>query len=333
MLINLFGKSYLMQYIMLLMLTIILWSGSFINPVIYEADINEFLSPGFALLHGFSERNNLLSVLLAFIILVFGAFLFNYTLTKNDLVPKNILIPALVFIVLMSHSPGLLSLHPVMISSVLIIIVLFFLFQVYSEKEAYPQIFNAGFLTGIASFFYFPSLYFVLFIYLTFIIYRLYHWREWLIVLFGVATPYIFLWVYYFWFDKLGLAFDAYNEYFINITIFSFNYSFSFIDYLVTALIILLFLWSFFVLIGDLREKTISVRKRYWSVLWLFFVALGTFILSQSQYNTHAALVLMPVSIFIAYGFSQVRKKIWLEITFGILIIFIIINNLITAFS
>ena len=233
MLINFFKTSYLLQYLLLILLGGVLWAGSFINPL-EVAGSNELLTPGYNLLLDIIGYNSWLSVILAFILTISGAFLFNYTLSKNELISKNTLIAALVYIVLMSHSVSSMSLNPAIIASFLLIIVMHFIFQVYSKVEAYHQVFYAGFLTGIASFFYIPSLFFILFIWFTFIVYSLYYWREWLIVLLGFITPYLFLWTYFFWFDKLDLVFNAYNWYFSNITLFHFDFCLSFIHYIIS---------------------------------------------------------------------------------------------------
>ncbi len=333
MLIQIFRKSYLLQYFFLLLLGILLWLGAFIKPISFEPNINEFLSPGYFWTISLIGNSDLLANIIAFIIIITSALLFNYTLAKNDLVPRNTLIPSMVYLVLMSHSPNLLYFHPVLVSGLLVLIVLYYIFQVYTEEEAFPQIFNAGFMLGIASLFYFPSLYFILFIWITFILYRLFKWREWFITFLGFITPYILLFTYYFWFDKLNEALLAYSDYFTHLAIFDFNFDYPVINYITITLIIFLILWSLFLLSTEIQEKIISIRKRYWTVFWLFAIASITYAFSQSFYKTHQIFILIPASIFISYAFSYITKLFWIEIIFGLMTLLIIVNNLLTAFQ
>ncbi len=332
MLIHFFRKSYLLQYLLLLLLTILLWIGAIIHPQVNPIDTEPFLTPGYSLLFSLLNYNHVLHVIIALILVISGALVFNYSLAKFDLVPKNTLVPAMVYIVLMSYSPGLLSLHPAALPALFTVLILYYLFQVYTEEEAYAQTYNIGLLIGISSLFYFPFVFFILFIWLTFIVYRLYFWREWMIPLTGIITPYLFLFTYYFLIGNLEPAYLAYADYFSKLTLFNFSFEFSVMNYIITALIILLFLWSAFLLLSDIQEKIISLRKRYWAVFWLFAVAMFTNIFSDTFFKWHQVFILIPISVFIAYAFSQVRKLRWIEIIWAILFLLIVINNLLLAF-
>lgn len=332
MLIHLYRKSYLLQYILLLLLTIILWLGAFIQPIEIPVVTDSLLTPGYFLLTGFLQGNNILQLLIAFILIISGALLFNYTLTKFDLVPKNTLVPAMVYILLMSYSPSLLLLHPVAIPALLMVYILYFLFQVYTEEEAFAQIFNIGFLIGISSMFYFPSIFFILFIWLTFIIYRLYSWREWTIPITGMITPYLFLFTYYLLTDNIEPAYIAYAAYFSKITIFQFSFDFSILNYCISSLVVLLSIWAGVLLLSDIQEKIISLRKRYWTIYYLLSIALFTYIFSGVFFKWHQVFSLIPVSVFLAYAFSQLKNLRWIEIIWGILFSLIAINNLMRIF-
>ena len=328
MLIGFFRKSYFFQYFILVIMAGVFWMGAFLHPELPDSKVDTFLMPAYVLLINLIGSNALLGVIVAFILVLTEAFLFNYILIKNELVPKNTLIPAMVYVILLSHSKSLLHLHPALISSLFIIIILYNLFQVYAEEEAYSKIFNSGFLAAVASFFYFPVFYFIFYIWFTFIVYRLYKWRDWLIPFTGLITPYLFLFTYFLWSDKLFLAVDAYSNYYSTIAFFPLYNEFSLFEWIITGMILLFFLWSFFWLLGEIQEKTIVIRKRYWIIFWLLFMALLTYLGSGILAKSHLALIAIPVSVYIAYGFTQIRRKFWFELFFGLLILTIILNNL-----
>lgn len=332
MLIHLFRKSYLLQYILLLLLALILWLGAFIHPFEIPIVTDSLLTPGYSLLFGLLHENILLQVFIAFILAISGALLFNYALTKFDLVPKNTLVPAMIYIVLLSYSPSLLLLHPVAIPALLMVLILYFLFQVYTEEEAFAQIYNIGLLIGISSMFYFPSIFFILFIWLTFIVYRLYSWREWTIPITGLITPYLFLFTYYFLTDSIEPAYLAYAAYFSKITIFQISFDFSILNYIITSMVVLFSIWAGVLLLSDIQEKIISLRKRYWTIYYLLAIAIFTYIFSDIYFKWHQVFVLIPVSVFLAYAFSQLKNLRWIEILWGILFSLIAINNLMVIF-
>jgi hypothetical protein len=328
MLIGFFRRSFFFQYFLLIFLAGALWAGAFVNPVLPDFDTNHYLMPGYHLVMIVIGDNALISVVLAFLLVLIQAFFLNYILIRNDLVPKNTLIPAMVYLILMSHSRTLLQLHPVIISNLFLIIILFNLFKVYTQEDAYTEIFNAGFLTAVGSFFYFPFLYFILFIWMTFIVYSLYKWRDWLIPFTGLITPYIFLLTYFFWSDELFLVLDAYAGYYSTVAFIPLYLQFSLIDWIIAGIIVLLFLWSFLKLIANIQERIISIRKQYGTIFWLLVVCLLTYMGSGSYANSHLAMIAMPVSIYFSYGFSNIKRKFWIELFFGILTLVILFNSL-----
>lgn len=327
MLIGFFRKSYLFQYVFLVLIACLLWITTFLKPGGRIPETDALLQPGYALILTVIGSNDFAGKIISFALVLTMAFLFNQILIQHELVPKNTLLPALVFIILISHSNQMLHLEPSIISGFLLLIVLHYLFQAYTEEEAYGQIFNAGFLTGISSFIYFPSIFFIIFIWLTFIVFRLYKWREWLIPAIGVGIPYIFLLTYYFWFDKLIPVLQAYLNFFMSLSPVQFNFSPGIIDYIITGLIIFLFLWSLLRAVTEIQEKNIGIRKRFWSVFWFLFVSIIIFLSADFGDKSHQVLLIIPLSVYISTGFSYVRKKIWLEVVFGILFLLIAYNN------
>jgi hypothetical protein len=328
MLISYFRQSYLPQYVVFILLTLVLWLGAFISYTTSPISFDPLLSPGYSALTYVLGENHFLLVSMALVFNIFSAVLFNYTLTKFDLAPKNTLVPAMVFMILISLNPKLLYFHPTTLPTLFIVLALFYLFQVYTTEEAFPQIFNIGLLIGVSSFFYFPSFLLILFVWLTFIVYRLYKWREWLIPVSGMLTPYIFLFTYYFMMDQLEPAYLSYSQFFGDIDLLRIAAYYSIFDYIIFGFVSLLFLWSLFVLLTNIQEKIISLRKRYWAVFWLFIIALISIPFSAGFFDFHLIYLLIPMSVLITYNLSKIKRMIWIEVIWSILLILIIINNL-----
>lgn len=333
MIIRVFRKSYLLQYILLVLLHLLLWGGAFLSPSAPALPENKFISPGFYLLTSLTGNNPYAMVSLAFILVFAAALAFNYTLEKNGLSETNSLIPAFTLIVMMSLLPSLQTLHQALIPGIMMIIVLDNVFNIFTEEEAYLKTFNSGFYVAISSFFYFPSASFILFVWFTFIVYSLYNWREWVIVFFGFLTPYILLWTYYFWTDELLLAFQSYSRYLTPKAIFSFGSAINFINYFSLGLVIILFFRSFVLQAATMHENVISIRKHFWSLILFFAVSLLTLLFSGNLTEYHLVFLQISFAMVIQGLMFRIKRYLITELMFGILIILLVINSYYTAFQ
>lgn len=333
MIIRTFKKSFLQQYLFLFVLSLILWGGSFISPPELTGTGNTYLNPGWALLNTVLGNNPYVLVSLAFLLMLSGAILFNATLEKSGLSEVNTLIPALVYVLVMSLFPDLMTLHQALIPGLLSIVILFLVFNIYADEQAYDRVFNSGFVIAIGSFFYFPSIVFILFVWATFIVYRLYSWREWVILLFGFLTPYVLLWTWFFWNDELHLAFEAYGTYFTPKSLFSYHTGITLLNYFPAGLIVLLFLRAFAIQAISMQEKVISVRKNFWSATLFFFLSLASMVFSGKLAYLHAVFVLVSMAVVIQGLMFRLKSYFWTELIIWLTIVLILVNNYYVAFQ
>jgi len=327
MLIRVFKRSYVVQYIILLVIAVILWLPAFIYPPDFALSSNIYVSPAWHWLLQVIGNYPLAGTVLAIIIILTGALLMNGILEKYELALKNTLVPALFYILIMSHQPVFLQLHPALIASFLMLVVMLNLFGIYTQQEAYSQVFNSGFITGIASLFYFPATVFFLFIWLTFFVYRLYAIREWIIALLGFLLIYFFLGTYYFMTDQLIEAFAAYSEYFRTLPVLGTFYPFNILTLIISLLFILLFLFALFRLIAHLQEHVISVRKRYVSVFWFLVLAIANDLLFAKDLAEGSPFLLTGMLIVIIWSVLKTSKLRWYEWLTTIIILLIVVNN------
>jgi hypothetical protein len=309
-----------------------LWLGAFMqaSEIIYSSRIN--FTPGSLLIDWLLSVNDLVATITAFILTLCGAFLLNYIVTKNNIFPRNSLLPALIYVILMSHSPHMLKLSSVIFAILFLLLVLNNIFLIYHRSEDYENVYMMGFWIAIASFFDIQSLFLVFFVWFTFLAYRLYYWREWTIVLLGLITPYLFLWTYYFWIDELGTLFLAYAEGFREIDFVRFtSFNFSYLYYLIIAAILGFFIWSFIIVSSAMGKRIIHYRKMLWSLIWLLLVSIVIFLFSGEGKGS-STLLLIPVSIFIASGLNELKRTFWAEIAISFLTLMIVINNYLLSF-
>ena len=316
-----FRSSYLSQYILLFILGIILWSKSFIAPTeITEANS---IAPFFSIIPYWLDNLKWLAAIIAFILLYFESLLLNKTLADNNIVPKTTLIPAFVYFVFMSWSPFALTLHPVLIANLFLIFVLNNLFRVYGQQDAFRLVFKAGFLSAIASFFYFPAIFIIVLIFISLMIFRIFKWREWIISLIGLIIPYTFLTVYYLWFDKLEIMFGNYIAFFE--TLWQFKFSYDFFTNTIWIIILILFVISFIYIRLNIKEKNINIRKKLITTIYFFLITLIIFMSNSESINI--SITIIPVSILISTFLSEIKRTFWFELIFILLMVLIILNN------
>ncbi len=332
MLIKTFQESYPIQYLLLILVGLAIWAGAFIHPLVSTMEVNKFLTPGGALLQSITFGIPVLNTSIAFVITFLTALLLNYVMVQNNVVERNTLVPALVFIVFYGHSASYLSLHPAIIAGFFMILALNNLLSLYTDEQAYEKVFNIGFFISLASFFYLPAIYLLVFVWFSFIIYSLYQWREWLISIIGLITPYLFLWVWFFWNDELDIAFENYQSFVLSFSGFHYSLPIGFLNYTIEIVIALFFLWALFKVLARLDEKPITIRKRYWAIFWMFFITFINFFIAGDFFNATQAFLMIPMTIFVSVALLEVNRKWVIELIFGLLVVLIIINNLMTAF-
>ena len=240
MLIKFFRSSYLVHYIVLFFLALILWGGVIIHPVdvIPSSDI----SPFYSIIHYWLGGNKILFSILGLVLLFIESILINNIVTENDIVNRSSLLPGFLYVLLMSFLPELQTLHPVLIANFFLIILLNIIYKLFGQKVPLKQLYNLGLILGIASFFYFPIYIFIFYILIALFVLRTLSGRELVIPFVGLITPYFFLVVWYYVFEQLDLVFNAYLDFFKNISIIKLE--FDVVCIIISAIIIILFILS-----------------------------------------------------------------------------------------
>jgi len=318
MLIRLYKSNYSLQIIILFVVAIVLWVQSFFHPTSSTHEITP--APFYNYLHYFLHRLPLLEVVLAFVLIIAQGFIINRILIINSIVRKNTLLPAFIYVVVMSQSTDLQTLYPALLSNLFLILLLHYMLKIFNETEAYVEILNAGFLVGIATLFYLPSVFFLAAIWLCFIIYTIFYWREWVISFLGVVIPYIFLFTFYFWFDKMEFMFMKYYDFYTSFRELCFELNVY--QFIILTLLMLFVLLGINRIILSLNSKTISIRKKSIIIIWFFIISLVPLIYSSEPNIQNMALSFVPASCIIANYFDEIKKKPLIEILFLLTVLF-----------
>lgn len=327
MLIRKFKTNQPFLYGLLIVIAVLLWLDGFIMHHKISL-VKDSASPLYGPIASFFDSYSLWSVILSFLFMLVQAFIFNRVITGKNMVDRNSQLPGLLYVVLMSSNFGLFGMHPVWFANFILILALDKVLDVFSEEHVYAEVFNVAFLVSIASLFYFPALIFILFLFAALILYFLFNARAILASLMGLGIPYIFMALFYYWFDQLPEKADSFSFPFISVMdVLVLSTPYAWISFGVIGLLTLVSLFRIY--LQGLRDKPVRIRKRYQVLLIAFLVAIGGYFLSDQYTQVHRAVVFLPLAAMVSGFFQENQKTFWNELFFTLLIVMIIMGKLI----
>ncbi|NQT77168.1 MAG: hypothetical protein HQ565_05605 [Bacteroidetes bacterium] len=325
MLIRFFKSSFYLQYLFLIVIAASLWICAYTAPCL---EINAGPeSPLFLLLLQSLPDEVLVFSISGLFLLIAEAFILNFILIRHEIVPKNTLVPAIVFIVMMSQSPLMLGLNPVLCAGLFIILAIDRILNTYGKADPTKDVFSAAVLLAMASLFHFPVVFIFLVIFLSFIIFGTFSIRVFLVSLSGIFTVYLYLFLAYFMTDSLSGQYCTYENWFSNIP--GIDIKAYYMQYMVWGWAALLFLAASFYLASHLNEWNISFRKRILLITWFFIFSFSTLIYEGEHFLNTALLAAVPASMIISVYLANRRKvSLLIEICFLLLLLTTVINNI-----
>jgi hypothetical protein len=193
------------------------------------------------------------------------------------------------------------------------------LFELSKPDKLYGDIFDLGFLSGLSVLFYFPSLYFLILVYIGFFIMRNGTLKGILIILTGFIGVVALVFTIYFWYDKLELL-PLHLSNLANqrpITAAKLN------DWQIADIIWLsvLALWTLISVPGMLFSSVIQTRKCVSILLISALLSVAVIPLAFHFDLSHLLFVLASLSIVYAVYFVETKVNIITQILFIVLIL------------
>jgi hypothetical protein len=254
---------------------------------------------------------------LAFGLLFLQAIMLTHFINNQRMMSHPGYLPGMAYMLITSLFPEWNYFSAPLIINTILLFVLSGLFRTHNQQNARGTIFNIGLALGIASFLFFPSLTFIIWILLALMVMRPFRLNEWLICMVGITTPVYFYAIYLFitghW------SWDQVWPYF----------SFSLLSVKQSAwlagsafLLVVPFLAGGYYVQDSLRRMLIQVRKG-WSLLLLFLLgAILVPFVSNSNTFENWVMAAIPFAAFHActYLYSTLRifplLLFWLTVTF-----------------
>lgn len=162
--------------------------------ILYQA-ILKFIAPA-------NNSNSIIYPALAFALLFIQAITLTRFINGQRMMNRPSYFPGMAYLIITSLLPEWNYFSAPLIVNTILLFVLAGLFRIYNQPNAKGPIFNIGLALGVASFIFFPSLTFIVWILLALAVMRPFRLNEWVLCIVGVTTPFYFFAVYLFIDDK-----------------------------------------------------------------------------------------------------------------------------------
>lgn len=326
MLISLFRTNQPLALFVLPVIVALLWIPALIHPIPVNT---AHAMPLYELVCGWLTGYPVLASVIGILLVTGGAFLLNYFMNDHEVLSRQSYLPSLCYGVLMSCTTPLLGLHPVLFANIFLMVALHKVFSTYRRDMAAGPVFDAGFFIAVAALFYFPSIVLFPVVWVGLAVLRPFIWREWVISVLGLMVPFLFVAVFYFWFDKLEYAWNDKIIYPVVNRFFQFEASASFIVLL--CMLSWLFVLSSGKLVTGIRVSKLKAKNSLLVLVWLSFFSAVSMLFAPSVSVTYYAFLAVPLAVFFANYFLLVKRGWWGELMFWLLLAAIIFDHIATA--
>ena len=255
--------------------------------------------------------------IISILLIVFQAIVINQMVTEYRMAKQITLFPGLFYILFGSFGLSLLPFSSGLIANTFVLLAIYQLMNVYKEHSAAANIFNVGFLISLASLFHYGYFIFIIIALLGLNILRGFRFKEILILLIGLITPYYFVGVYAYWYDFLPLLYETQIS---NFGFLDFNIQWNYNTIAVFALYGLLLLIALLNFSRYNLSKRMHARKNIEIVfLALFFTSFIVFF--QKNITADDLIIVAPyLGILLSFNFVNMDRS-WAELFHGAIFI------------
>lgn len=307
-----FKSEYYLQLFVLVILTLIVFIFGTEN---YQVSAEKSISSVFFI----SIKNIFVHNLISFTLIILNAILIRRILSTNEFINKKSLLPAFIFsftALLLSNSPNF---HQILISNSIIVYSYGDLLKIYNKNESYETIFNNSFLLSLITLIYLPSSLFIPIIWLIFIIFRNFKWREWIISIIGIFTPYFLLFSLMYLTDNLYKYLSFFHSFFINLNLLKFKLNIQ--EKIFLIMFVTFYIVSFFSVIGRFNDKNIYFRKKISTMLNYTVFCILILIIGNNECKGNFLYLTTSFSLFLTSYIEQIKSNWITELFYYTLIL------------
>ncbi|MBK9636500.1 MAG: hypothetical protein IPO63_01260 [Bacteroidetes bacterium] len=222
------------------------------------------------------------------------------------------------FIIIAGLFPPFLWIHPILFVNSLLIFVFDKVFSLYKHPAPLALSFDGAFLLSLAALFYLPTIFLFLFYILCILILRPFSWRLWTVSIMGLLLPFFFAFFYYFWNDELM---SFYERVFVSGIKRQIDLAHIFnVKYILSVVIVgILFILSLLKLQTNYFKNVTKSRLIQQLLVLLIPIGILSVLFSRDESLYRYSIIVLPVSIYLAYYFLSGKKRWVMEVMFLLL--------------
>lgn len=259
----------------------------------------------------FAVKDVLVSKIAALLLLLFIGILLVRLNTTYFFIPIRTQLPAVIYLYIVSSVVVLQRFNPVIVSSLILVLVIFRIFGSYKYEGLAYHFFDSALLISLSSLIYVNSVFFISFIWIGLLLLRSFNWREWSFSIIGFVLPYLFILGYFYATDR------STDELLISTIRKNFEVGLLLSDKIADiklisiVLIILIILTSLFMMHKFDTKKTYA-RKYLLFFLWMFIILTIMFLLLPSFGIEYMLIIAIPLTYLFSHYFVFTRIN-WLN--------------------
>jgi hypothetical protein len=302
-----FNSNSLGVFILLVLIPLIYWIPDFIEPVSLPAQAFAGTLPALWI-QSFVAQYSILSMIVALLIILVNAFLLIQLNTIHIFIAVRTPLPALFYIIIAAGINPVHQLTPALVSSLLVIFILFRLFITYRYDGPSANFLDTGFLLSVASMIYFPVLIIVIMVVVGLVILRPVEWREWAYLLIGLALPYAFLFTGFYVADlPLSGFFPGFSG------LFTYPHqAFSIMQLIGWLIVVGMMVYASIFMYAAIDNMKIHGRKIFILLLWLFLIAAGIYAALPGSTTDLVTIAAIPLAYLLTHYFSSCTRN-WIN--------------------
>lgn len=293
--LKLFQRNMALQIVLILAAVALLWMKPLVSPPMLS--VGEHPAILYSLLCSWLASVPRLAVVLALVLTLVGGICINILLADVGLVSQNTLLPALLYITLVSAGANTLT-PEIIVCSVSIACLAPLMLRSSLLTIPPSKACGATALIGIATLFHMPAVALMLSYMLIAANFRLYGWKDWVVMFLGFLAPYMLLISVLFLTGDLDSWWNGVTAALGDVML-RFDHL-SQLQAIGVGFLALMFIWSLLNMSGRMNEHPVVWRQNASTVLLLSVGALG-----MAIYSPLSARTLVPFTIPFAFCFTH----------------------------
>lgn len=305
--------------ILIFIISILVWTGPFLHSGLPSTpDFGKSPMPLFSLMLSVTGFSHIISVILAFLLVLLTAFLLVNLNTAQFFISQRTFLPALVYILFSGLFPDQQILNPVLPGAIFLVLAIRRIMDSYKAQGIAYTFYDAGFLISAGSLFYAGLIWFGVLLLVGIALLRTGNLKEIIISVLGLATPwFLFAGFYYVTGKELSELMSLINY---NLFLKETVYSLSRVNIVLIVISGIIILLSMGHLISVINTKKTRSRKTFVLLIWTLLTGIAVMIFSRAVSYEIFWLIGIPASYIISHYFVFAgRKKIVPKVLFAVL--------------